>query len=790
MSAVFRKVKYCLLALILAMTFCGTAMSASTTAQSEQLDFANGLFLRKMYSMAIDEYQKFIKTYPSASEIKDAYFMSAESFFFLNNYANAMVAYEDFRKRFPADENTALASLRIGMCLINLERYKEALDVLMPLKEMAAAQNLRADISYFLALAMNATGDKEGALRGFNFCFEQVPASLYASLSAYQLGVIAVENSNVQDALGFYEKAVQYAQNPDQKVKALVALAETQFNNKDYENAANNFRQAAYSAACPENLKSKVFLNMLSAFFNAGKYQTVIDEYTLQKGVPVYDTRDYRVVLVVSQSYTCLNKYDNAEAMLDSVLQSLAGSIPLPANEREQLLFEKVSTLIVDKKYSEALASLDKWTTISDQNRYSFLRAECLFYLNRFAEAKICYSRVIANETKSPHYPSALYGIGFSSFKNNEKKDAYTYFTKFLLLFPQDQRIPDELYMLIVLDNELGYNEDGITHAQEFIKKYTKDFNLEKVYFLLGRFYADLNKHEAVINTYFEYTRLFPSSKQIKHVYYLLGYSYEMLKKYSEANEWYEKIVTTKEPASLELYYAAQKNMVENYITLGESERAVGILEHMMKEETAPPLDIDVYIWIIKYYEGKTAYTDMVRVLESAISRNDAAFKTPEIQYYFGEAHRGLGEYKESLIDYQKSIDDDKTKIVSGGAYIGKGLSAKELGDLQGAYDAFQKAIAIDPDDATTTMRARYYCGELLYDQKKFEEAAKLFMMVAILYDDEHFVVDALYRAGDAFAKAGKINDASKTYTDFLTKYPNDKRVKNVQEMLRVFSKK
>jgi TolA-binding protein len=53
-----------------------------------------------------------------------------------------------------------------------------------------------------------------------------------------------------------------------------------------------------------------------------------------------------------------------------------------------------------------------------------------------------------------------------------------------------------------------------------------------------------------------------------------------------------------------------------------------------------------------------------------------------------------------------------------------------------------------------------------------FEEAAKQYMMVAILYDDEELCPEALFQAGLSFEKAGKPEEALEAYRELMRRYP------------------
>ncbi|MDD5439937.1 MAG: hypothetical protein PHS37_07110, partial [Candidatus Omnitrophica bacterium] len=65
------------MAAVILACMCGTAhdgLAVSSVSAVEQLDFANGLFQRGFYDMAITEYRKFITLFPKDNYTPDAFF--------------------------------------------------------------------------------------------------------------------------------------------------------------------------------------------------------------------------------------------------------------------------------------------------------------------------------------------------------------------------------------------------------------------------------------------------------------------------------------------------------------------------------------------------------------------------------------------------------------------------------------------------------------------------------------------------------------------------------------------
>src|SRR5258708_5662483 len=113
-----RKMRFFLpLGIFIALMTAGTQGLAEDALKEQQdasatIDFANGLYSRKMYAPAVNEYQKFIRLSPDSPDAASAYFRLADSYFFLKEYPKAIEAFETFHSKFPTDVRGPIALFR------------------------------------------------------------------------------------------------------------------------------------------------------------------------------------------------------------------------------------------------------------------------------------------------------------------------------------------------------------------------------------------------------------------------------------------------------------------------------------------------------------------------------------------------------------------------------------------------------------------------------------------------------------------------------------------------------
>ena len=89
------------------------AVHPSESAESpeqRQLNYANALFGRKLYDLAVPEYEKFLGLYPNSSDRATALFYMGQAYRALNRTAAARTSFQSVLRDFP-DERAGRAGL-------------------------------------------------------------------------------------------------------------------------------------------------------------------------------------------------------------------------------------------------------------------------------------------------------------------------------------------------------------------------------------------------------------------------------------------------------------------------------------------------------------------------------------------------------------------------------------------------------------------------------------------------------------------------------------------------------
>ena len=92
--------------------------------------------------------------------------------------------------------------------------------------------------------------------------------------------------------------------------------------------------------------------------------------------------------------------------------------------------------------------------------------------------------------------------------------------------------------------------------------------------------------------------------------------------------------------------------------------------------------------------------------------------------------------------------------------------------DYQQAITAFE-AFVIDHPESSLIANAQYWLGQLLYKEKKRNEAREAFLIVTDKYPNSSKRADSLFKIGIIDEYLGEINSAKTFYNKVLKEYPN-----------------
>src|SRR5438445_3217859 len=197
---------------------------AAETEQPEkrQLEYANALFTRKLYDLAIPEYQRYLDDYPGSRGRANAYFSLGECYRNLNKPSNARTNFQKVLNDFGDSEFAGPAAYALGEMAFTQKDYGAAL----PLFHRSAAKSKESAVAlsarYFEARCLEVLGRKEEASDIYLEVAEAGNPNPYREDARWTAASILVGRGRKMDALKQYEALSNEAQKPALKAESAV----------------------------------------------------------------------------------------------------------------------------------------------------------------------------------------------------------------------------------------------------------------------------------------------------------------------------------------------------------------------------------------------------------------------------------------------------------------------------------------------------------------------------------------------------------------------------------------
>src|SRR5215212_10083904 len=162
--------------------------STSSNEAEDQYLFATELFGKKMYELAVQQYEKFVNSFPQHPKAFQARLRIGEALFRLQQYDRSIAAYEKALALQPESNFRAEALVGMGLALFNQKNYTRAAATL------SEAQKLTADDKTLGPVAANwlgeayFAGEKYAEAIAAYQCVGKWPESAQAPQAIYSIG--------------------------------------------------------------------------------------------------------------------------------------------------------------------------------------------------------------------------------------------------------------------------------------------------------------------------------------------------------------------------------------------------------------------------------------------------------------------------------------------------------------------------------------------------------------------------------------------------------------------------
>ncbi len=529
----------------------------------------------------ITELQNYLKAYPGGKYEDEASEVMSDVMFEANNYAQAISYIEGLKKRTPTI-NAAYQKLSYnqGVLDFNAERYTRAIQYFDKSLTQPIDNDLKQNAIFWKAEAAYATKMPEAA--------------------QYYRDII---NSNSSETL---------------KQKSKYALGYLNYNNKDYKQASNYFKE----------------------FIKAKK-----DEANRQ---------NYEDAIVrIGDCNLALKNYDEALKYYDLAIKD-------NRTEKDYAMYQKGLTLTFLGKNQEALQVFDRLSAQYPTSRLVddawFQNASLELDKGNYQNAVNLLSKMVRERPKSGLIPQALLkrALAYSNLKNYEA--ALNDYKVIVIRYGKTDIAEDALLGLQETLNTLGRPEEFSSIVEEYKKSNPENGSVETLEYETAKNLYLNEKYDKAVTALQKFISNYPKSSNMFEAKYYLADSYYILNDKANALKYYNQVISdnrtnfvTKSAlraASIEAATRNYKNAITHYRTV--------VVSSANKRDivTAWQGLVDSY-----YFVGNQ---DSVIVYAREILNNGGNIvmgAANKAQLYIGKAYLAKNEYARAEEEFKKTIE-------------------------------------------------------------------------------------------------------------------------------------
>ena len=748
------------------------------TKDLELLDFANGLFKRDFFDMARDEYLKVIENYPQSPYIHEAYFGLAECYFFQEDFTKAIKWYSQYLTVAKDSKSIVMSHLRLGQSFFAVDQFGQALSSLHAIKEEQVEPGFRATYLFYLGKVFQALKDEPKAFEYFQKVASVPTKGEFTAQAFFEMGVILTGQQDYRKALEFFSQSANAAETAQLKTIALFKQGEVQFLAENYAGSLGVFKRLLKQHA--DNIQREdVIANILLAYFNLAQYEDVVQEYRQHEKELLLTPIAFDLYFVVANAYIELGQDDIALNIIDRLL-----SLEISTEQKQKAASKKAQILMRRQDYEGAVAQLESLSTTGEmyQDHILYLKAESLYQLRDFAKAFELYKQLVEQYPESAFADDALYSAAYAQKAMGQVPAAIEYFQLYYMKGKDEAKREEALYNDILLNLKTDLGTSAIDSCERYLQDYPKGSHKENVLFILGSLYPKKNDFVKAIDILKLFLTHFPQSAKREEAIFLIAYYYQTMEQYDQSLVFYGQLTPTQDAGGV--YLSSLKNTASIYLLQAMDQQAARTFDKIIMDFDNHDLKPDTYLWVAEQYISEKEFVNAQRILKKADESQDDVDISLRIKYLLAESYRQTESFNKAIQYYNMVLESAGNGRYQSAAYIGQGLSYKRQKKYALAAEALEQAILANSADHTTTIQARFELATIKELEGKLDEAVKLYLLVAVLYKDEKFCAEALFKAGEIFEKQGNQQKALKTYQELMEKYPSNQYYEETQKKI------
>jgi tetratricopeptide (TPR) repeat protein len=729
--------------------------------------------------LASAQFEEFIQQFPSSAFLQDAYLGAGECYFFLKEYDKAVDQFQKYLAQFPDGKNKGVAQVRLAQSLYIKGNLDESLKQLNEANLDSLAPQFKQTLYFFKGQILATQNNNADALANLQLAAETTDAQAYTAQAYFKWGTLLVHTDQA-GALDKYSKAFGAADTNDLKASISMKQGEAFYLLKQYDEAAETFRKTldTYSGlpVIPD-----AFANWYTVLIAQKKYDHLIADFNQELKGAIDKPEYFAAYLLVAKALAASGNTDGAIALLDKIA-ALPG---LTDEQKGMMSLQKARFLVDGGKFADAAAFIDGQinTATSVKALLLLLKGKSHLNLKEYDKAWATYEQVSKDFMGSPVMAEAICGMAYVRYGQEQFEPAANLFMDCFNKAQEEKLRKDAIYNGFITYRKFGNEDKTVEVAEQYLKLTPAGEHQADVALALSGIYSKRQQFDKANELLLPFLND-PDETKRRNAVFQTAYNLQLSGKADDALASYEKFIA--DGKNDRLTYLAFKNSAMIYLQKKDDDKAAEVMSKAVQSFADNDFSLKTYLWLVEHWQSKG---DAQKMLDTLVIAGKIHEKDPgavAIKFFAGQAYRMQDNCKQAIEYYDLVVaDNDQGSVYKGRSRLGKGVCLTGLGDYKGAKKELEQAVVDSPDDAFVAMRARFALAHNAEFLKDFDMAAKLYLIVDVLYNDPEYAPKSLLRA--AAILEGQLNnkkEAVSAYNKIVQAYPNSPEAARAQEKI------
>ncbi|PYI75946.1 MAG: hypothetical protein DMF01_06075, partial [Verrucomicrobia bacterium] len=513
----------------LVQEFSETPASETERSDQRQLDYANALFTRKLYDLAIPEYQKYLDDYPGRPGRANAYFSLGECYRNLNRVSSARTNLQKVLNDYGDSEFAAPAAYALAEIAFADKDYATALPLFHrsagKSKEPAVALSAR----YFEARCLEALGRKDEAANIYAGVAESGNPNPYREDARVTAASIFAARGRKVDALKQYEALANEAQKPALKAESavrggMIALELIQADkgklDKSMVDRATALLQKGRTMPEAGKFRAIAQVGLRRLQYQTGQYAQLLADYKKElEKLP--EAAQAEVLLLAANSERQLGHSKEAEALYRDIIAKYPDR-----EEAKDAAYQRLIN-VYNTDPSALNAAVDEFLATNPTgeraDQAKLLKAEALYKQQNYTEAASIYGELRGSQLSPKLRAEAAYKLGLCHVQTKNVTGVIEAFTYYIQTFPDSPEIPAAMGQRALAYEQSKNYTAALNELNIILAKYPKAREREATLQLKALILGQQENTKGMVDTFRQLLKEFPKSSVAAQAQYYIG---------------------------------------------------------------------------------------------------------------------------------------------------------------------------------------------------------------------------------------------------------------------------